>query len=96
MRLAPSLRVLAQRRRLDSSARALFRAGLRQVEVQRASFAELMARLHSLSPLAVLGRGYALVWQEGSGVLLRQAADVSPGDRISIRLGSGEGGDDTN
>jgi exodeoxyribonuclease VII large subunit len=43
------------------------------------------ARLHGLSPLAVLHRGYALVYDH-SGALVKSAATVSAGDRITTRF----------
>lgn len=46
------------------------------------------ARLHSLSPLAVLDRGYALViGAEGS--LIRSVAQINPGDRLTTRMADG-------
>jgi len=89
-RLAPSSRLAAQRRQLESASRALFRAAVRRAEVHRAGFARLVAGLQSLSPLAVLARGYALVERRPEGTLLRRAEDVVPGDRIGIRLSLGE------
>ncbi len=44
--------------------------------------------LQSLSPLAVLGRGYALVYAS-DGTLLRKAAEAVEGDTIGIRLAHG-------
>lgn len=50
---------------------------------------EILARaLHTVSPLAVLDRGYALV--KKNNVLLTNTGDVSPGDKISARLAKGE------
>jgi exodeoxyribonuclease VII large subunit len=46
------------------------------------------ARLHSLSPLAVLERGYALVL-DASGAVVRSVAQLAPGDRVSTRLADG-------
>jgi exodeoxyribonuclease VII large subunit len=46
------------------------------------------ARLHSLSPLAVLHRGYALVL-DAEGALVRSAAQLAPGDQVTTRLGEG-------
>ncbi|MCM3881076.1 MAG: exodeoxyribonuclease VII large subunit [Vicinamibacterales bacterium] len=48
------------------------------------------ARLDSLSPLAVLGRGYALVWDESRTRLIRRATDVKPGDHVRVTLSEGE------
>jgi len=46
------------------------------------------ARLHALSPLAVLSRGYALVYAQ-DGRLLRSASEVAAGEEIRARLGTG-------
>ena len=42
----------------------------------------LAGRLGNLSPLAVLGRGYALCWDQARARLIRDAAVVSPGDTV--------------
>jgi len=49
---------------------------------------ETDARLHALSPLAVLDRGYALV-QGKDGALIRSLAQVSVGDRVTTRIRDG-------
>jgi exonuclease VII large subunit len=41
-----------------------------------------------LSPLKVLGRGYAIVAREG--VVVRRAADVERGDLLTVRLDQGD------
>lgn len=51
---------------------------------------ERAARLESLSPLAVLGRGYAVAWNADRTRALRAASDVNPGDRIRVTLADGE------
>ena len=43
------------------------------------------ARLDALSPLKVLGRGYAIATR-GDGRAVRSAHDVKPGDRIVVRV----------
>jgi exodeoxyribonuclease VII large subunit len=48
------------------------------------------ARLDSLSPLAVLGRGYAVVWDESRTHIIRKAADARPGDALRVTLSEGE------
>jgi exodeoxyribonuclease VII large subunit len=48
------------------------------------------ARLDSLSPLAVLGRGYAVCWNADRTHVIRDAATVQPGDRVRVTLERGE------
>jgi exodeoxyribonuclease VII large subunit len=50
--------------------------------------AALDARLHSLSPLAVLDRGYAMVFSAG-GSLVRSTTQIADGDRVTTRLADG-------
>ena len=52
--------------------------------------ATLAARLDSLSPLAVLGRGYALCWNESRTAIIRSAATVKAGERVRVTLAQGE------
>ena len=66
--------------------RSLLRAGL---DARRAGLTRLAAQLDGLSPLAVLGRGYALVWDEARSLLLRDARDAETGRRLRIRLHRG-------
>jgi exodeoxyribonuclease VII large subunit len=47
-------------------------------------------RLASLSPLAVLGRGYAVAWNDERTRVLRDVADTAVGDRIRVTLAKGE------
>ncbi|MBR5471313.1 MAG: exodeoxyribonuclease VII large subunit [Oscillibacter sp.] len=55
---------------------------------KRQRFGELAAGLDAMSPLKVLGRGYAMA-QSGDGSILKSYRDVTVGDRISVTLGEG-------
>ena len=74
-------RLAACRTRIDRSLeRTLHRATAR--------LSALEGRLHSLSPLAVLQRGYALVL-DAEGTVVRSAAQVAAGDKVVTRLSDG-------
>jgi exodeoxyribonuclease VII large subunit len=49
----------------------------------------LAGRLESLSPLAVLQRGYSLTQRSDDGGLVTDAATLAPGDRLTSRLARG-------
>jgi exodeoxyribonuclease VII large subunit len=55
---------------------------------RRGTLNQLTGQLEALSPLAILDRGYALVF-DSAGVLLKDAAQVKSGDEISARLAKG-------
>jgi exodeoxyribonuclease VII large subunit len=55
-----------------------------------ARFRALAGRLENLSPLAVLGRGYAVCWNEDKTAIIRSATTVSAGDRLRVTLANGE------
>lgn len=77
------------RKQLDASTLALA-ALMRNVLLQhRVRSERLQTALESLSPLAILDRGYALVF-DSQGKLLKDAQKVSLGDEVSARLAHGE------
>jgi len=53
---------------------------------RRGVLGRLAGVLDSLSPLGVLARGYALVWDAEGRRLLRRADDVAVGDTVRVRL----------
>ena len=84
-------RQLAARRERLASREALLAGLLRaRLDLARSSLSGTAGRLEGLSPLAVLARGYALVWDAKRGRLLRRAADAAAGDRLRLRLAEGQ------
>jgi exodeoxyribonuclease VII large subunit len=55
---------------------------------QKSQIDQLQHQLKALSPVAILERGYALVF-DSSGKLVKSSAQVGPGDEISARLAHG-------
>jgi len=75
-------------KQLDSGVAALAAAARTLLLRQRGRLDQLAGQLEALSPLAILDRGYALIF-DPSGVLLKDAARVKAGDEISARLAKG-------
>lgn len=89
-RLGNSLPRLVSTRRTqtDALAQRLVSVAPRITHAAAATLGRSAAALDALSPLKVLGRGYAIV-RDGEGHVVQDAADVSVGDAVSVILGSG-------
>ncbi len=85
----PRARIASNRVRLHELERRLLQAGQGLTASLRPRFARAAGKLDALSPLAVLGRGYALV-RAADGSVVRDAATVEPSDRLQILLARGE------
>lgn len=70
---------------LDYMQTRLNAASMRSVTAARERFIRLGAKLDAMSPLKVLGRGYAIARKE-DGTVVKAASDVQKGDRITLRL----------
>ncbi len=77
-------------RRLDDLGNRSDRAIRTRIESARARTDAMAGQLESLSPLAVLGRGYSLTRRTADGRVIRDAAELTPGDRITTRFARGE------
>ena len=76
------------RQQLDARVSALNATVQNLLLRRRGALEQLSGQLNALSPLAILDRGYALVF-DGSGQLLKDASRVKAGDEISARLRKG-------
>lgn len=77
-------------RRLDDWESRAGRAIRAQLRLTRQALEASAARLQSLSPLAVLGRGYSITQRAADGRVIKNAAEVAPGDSIRTRLAQGD------
>jgi exodeoxyribonuclease VII large subunit len=82
-------RVLAgMKKDLDARTTAIVSAIRNSLLERKVRLERMDTALQALSPLAILERGYALVF-DASGELLKDAARVKAGDEISARLAKG-------
>ncbi|MDT8070422.1 MAG: exodeoxyribonuclease VII large subunit [Terriglobia bacterium] len=82
-------KLVAMRRDVEARTGALT-AVTRNVLLQHhARLDRLAAQLGALSPVAILDRGYALVF-DASGKLVKNAGQLSPGESVRTRVANGE------
>ena len=84
----PTLRMVLAQRRLTSAQQRLERVQRELIVRPHARLERLSGKLHALSPLAVLSRGYAIVYAP-DGSILRNADAVTFGQEIRARLATG-------
>jgi exodeoxyribonuclease VII large subunit len=82
-------RLTSARRRYETASSACDAAMDEKIQLGRERLALAAASLDALSPLGVLQRGYAIA-QDASGKLVRDAAAVSVGDEVRVRLAKGK------
>jgi exodeoxyribonuclease VII large subunit len=87
--LRPDRAIPLHRAGLSQLARSLGPALRRHLDRLREQAQSQMGLLDSLSPLTVLGRGYALV-TDGTGKPLRTVRGVKPGDPLGVRVQDGQ------
>lgn len=74
---------------IDSLTKHMENAAKIKTAACREKLSENAAKLHALSPLAILSRGY-LTAQNSEGNIITKKADVSVGDEIDVRLSDGQ------
>jgi exodeoxyribonuclease VII large subunit len=87
-RSAPAWMVSNARQRLDEQFARLEQGMTNGIHFKKNTLAGMNGRLASLNPLAVLKRGYAVVFKE-DGRIVRSTSDVKAGDNLSIRVSDG-------
>ena len=82
-------RFAARRAAVAASARLMRSAAEGRLARARDAVAAFGERLHALSPLAVLSRGYAICRLPGGGAIIKEASAAPPGSSIEVRLHRG-------
>jgi exodeoxyribonuclease VII large subunit len=85
----PFERIFDLSRRLDELEVCANRALRQRMTHSRHCLDALLARLESLSPLAVLKRGYSITERTTDGRVIRASAELQPGDEIRTRFAEG-------
>jgi exodeoxyribonuclease VII large subunit len=86
----PGRRLETIRTRLVSGTGRLDAAIVRRRSRADAQLRDAARRLETLSPLAVLGRGYAVCWSADRRRIMRDAADIHAGETVQVTLARGE------
>ncbi len=86
----PFDRMLNLTRELDGLAARIARAIRQRVAGAKTLVAAAAAQLESLSPLAILGRGYSLTTRAADGALVDDAGSLEVGDQIRTRFAHGQ------
>ena len=84
----PETLIEAKRLDLDAAGERLVSAGSRSLTDAKTKLASVTSQLESLSPLAVLSRGYTITTKD-DGTTVRYIADVAPGDQLTVYLPDG-------
>lgn len=84
----PMATIEDRRLHLDNVQQRMGLTAQRKLSGQMQRFTRLAASLDALSPLKVLGRGFAMAQKE-DGTVLRSAAQIQVGEKIEVRLGEG-------
>jgi exodeoxyribonuclease VII large subunit len=78
----------ATRGQLDSGSEALARAIRLHLREERGRLNQLAGKLEALSPMKILDRGYALVF-DAEGNLVKDASRLAPGEQVTGRVARG-------
>lgn len=88
-RLSPALRVQALSAQEAQLRQRLLASLQRRLEQGQTRLQGLGRALNAVSPLATLGRGYAIVRREPQGDVVRKAQQSAPGERVRAHVAQG-------
>jgi len=87
--LSPAHQLRRARERLAGLRPRLLQSGMTATVRVRARLERARARLEALSPVAILERGYALVFRRDGAELVRDASQLGKGETVAVRFGKG-------
>ncbi len=88
-RASPARRIQLERQRVDDARHSLELRLAHILALHQEHLRGAGLRLHALSPLRTLGRGFAEVRQQRDGALVTSVRQVSPGDGLTVRVADG-------
>jgi exodeoxyribonuclease VII large subunit len=86
---SPQARLRNDRQRLDDLTHRMATAAFHTMQLRQTRLSGLEQRLKALSPLAVLGRGFAVV-SHPDGQVVRSLQQVRPDDELDVRVSDGQ------
>jgi exodeoxyribonuclease VII large subunit len=86
--LSPTRLIQSERQRVDEYLRRMFSALFNNIQLQKKHLEGTQKRLTALSPLAVLGRGYAVVTRKDDGSVVARVEQAS--GEMKVRVSDGE------
>ena len=87
---APTNRIEALKQKMDFQKRALIFLMLKGLKNLRMNLSLGREKMKSMSPLAVLERGYSITRKLPEGWVVRTVGDVQLGDQVSVKVAAGE------
>jgi exodeoxyribonuclease VII large subunit len=88
-RAGPERHMADARQHVDEALHALDVHVAHVLELGREHLRSAALRLHALSPLLTIARGYAVVQREADGTRVTSVAQVAPGDGLAVRVTDG-------
>jgi len=87
---SPLRRIQTERQQVDELSRRAYSAWSHRMSLEASHLGGLERRLEALNPLAVLGRGYAVVTRKVDGMVINKTDQATPEQLISIRVTDGQ------
>lgn len=85
----PQNRIKIYRHKTDASMNSMFNNISHIIALKKKGFHGVVARLDSLSPLAILSRGYSITYKLPERSIIKSSSDVQEGDKVQVRLHEG-------